>query len=154
MQSDNFSPGSPPDHSHFLSRMRNGAAARRVNLRDFRSYPPCIKLGGEAAGWPSFIPTTCHATPWCDPHRNFVSKWIHYNTNGMIQSYRMNTGFQIAFLVIIFHTIPHCFGCFMYCRCKFIIAKLITLQTSCWKVCIFFFWSLGSFNVSSVKKML
>jgi len=45
MQSDNFSPGSPPDHAHFLSGMRNGAPARRVNLRDFRSEPPCIQLG-------------------------------------------------------------------------------------------------------------
>lgn len=50
MQSDNFSPGSPPDHSHFLSGMRNGAPPRRVNLRDFRSEPPCIKLGVRPPG--------------------------------------------------------------------------------------------------------
>jgi hypothetical protein len=50
MQSDNFSPGSPPDHSNFLAGMRNGAAARRVNLRDFRSEPPCIKLGVRPPG--------------------------------------------------------------------------------------------------------
>jgi hypothetical protein len=50
MQSDNFSPGAPPDHSHFLSGMRNSAPAGGVNLRDFRSEPPCIKLGVRPQG--------------------------------------------------------------------------------------------------------